>query len=66
MSRDVGHAHGDGRYEPEPPACTCRHAWLGHDIGTRAGVKVRTKCLHGDAAGPCPCKAYAAPAGGVL
>lgn len=62
MSRDVGHAHGDATYEPAPPPCAgCGHAWLGHDIGARAGTRVRTRCLHGDAAGQCPCKAYTAP-----
>jgi hypothetical protein len=41
-----------------PGGGVCGAAGCEHDIGTRAGLEVRTRCSIATAAGPCGCRAY--------
>ena len=42
-----------------PGGGVCGAAGCEHDIGTRAGAEVRTRCSIATAAGPCGCRVYA-------
>lgn len=61
--RDHGLAqrHADKLARTYTERCACGHLESCHDIGDRAGARIRTKCLTGS--GPrgvvCPCKLYA-------
>lgn len=50
----LGPCAGCGRPRWLVPTCTCGHGVFSHDIGSRAGAKVRTACARGG----CDCRMY--------